>query len=171
MNGLSRFIWGYLMDKLGFTNLMIVITFLEIIISTSLYFTVKYPILYAICVLIVSSCLGGHFAILLPQFNKTFGFSVGPELYGITGIFIGIASICGPLINSFILKSKKDFLIVFLVGGGLCMIKLLITLIFEEEEQFIYKEKKKLLFVEYNNNNNKKVSEANIQQILDDDDD
>ncbi len=167
VNGLSRFMWGYLMDKFGFQILMAAITLIEIIISTSLYFAVNYSILYVISVLIVSACIGGHFAILSPQFNKTFGFDVGPELYGITGNFIGFASLCGPLMTNFILKTKKDFLVVFIVGGGLCMIKLFVTLIFDENDKYIYKERLSSLL--YEHKNNKKPTEIDEQQIVDDD--
>ena len=160
--------WGYLMDKFGFQILMTAITLLEIIISTSLYFAVNYSILYVISVLIISACLGGHFAILSPQFNKSFGFDVGPELYGITGNFIGLASLCGPLMTNFILKTKKDFLVVFIIGGGFCMIKLLITLIFDENDKFVYKERINDLLDEHKSND-KKISEADIKQIIDDD--
>ena len=158
--------WGYLMDKFGFQILMTAITLIEIIISTSLYFSVNYSILYVICVLIVSACIGGHFAILSPQFNKTFGFDVGPELYGLTGNFIGLASLCGPIMTNFMLKTKKDFLDVFLVGGGLCMIKLFITLIFDENDKYVYKERLSQLLVDHQNN---KDENENIPQIMDED--
>ena len=160
--------WGYLMDKFGFQILMAAITLIEIIISTSLYFAVNYSILYVISVLIISACLGGHFAILSPQFNKSFGFDVGPELYGITGNFIGLASLCGPLMTNFILKTKKDFLVVFIIGGGFCMIKLFITLIFDEDDKFVYKERINDLLNEHKSND-KRISEADIKQIIDDD--
>ena len=153
------------MDKFGFQILMFLITLIEIIISSSLYFAVNYSILYVICVLIVSACIGGHFAIISPEFNKIFGFDIGPELYGLTGNFIGLASFCGPLMTNFILKTKKDFLVVFLVGGGLCMIKLFITLIFDENDKFIYKERISNLL----NEEKKEKNVNNIKQIIDED--
>ena len=166
VNGLSRFMWGYLMDKFGFQILMLIITLIEIIISTSIYFSIYNSILYVICVLVVSACIGGHFAILSPQFNKTFGFVIGPELYGITASFIGLASLCGPLMTNFIIETKKDFLIVFMVGGAFCMIKLFFTLIFDEDYKYVYKRRFKSII---NEQTNKKVNENNIQQIIDDD--
>ena len=70
VNGSSRFLWGYLMDKLGFRILMFIITGIEIIISITLYFSINYSFLYIISVLFVSACIGGHFSILSPEFNK-----------------------------------------------------------------------------------------------------
>ena len=81
------------MDKFGFKVLMFIITAIEIIISATLYFSVQIEALYIISVLLISACLGGHFAILSPVFNKVFGLEKGPEMYGLTGNFIGIASV------------------------------------------------------------------------------
>ena len=61
------------MDKFGFKILMFIITSIEIIIAATLYFSVQNDILYIISVLLISACLGGHFAILSPVFNKIFG--------------------------------------------------------------------------------------------------
>ena len=127
------------MDKFGFKVLMFIITAIEIIISATLYFSVQIEALYIISVLLISACLGGHFAILSPVFNKVFGLEKGPEMYGLTGNFIGIASVSGPLMSNFILKEKKDFLIVFLVGGALCVVKFVVLIFFNENIKFKYK--------------------------------
>ena len=60
-------------------------------------------------------------------------------MYGLTGNFIGIASVSGPLMSNFVLKEKKDFLVVFLVGGGLCVVKFIVLIIFKENDKFKYK--------------------------------
>ena len=136
VNGSSRFLWGYLMDKLGFRILMLIITGIEIFISATLYFSVNVPLLYIISVLFISACIGGHFSILSPEFNKIFGFERGPEMYGLTGNFIGIASMCGPLMANFLLDEKSDFLKVFLIGGILCLDKFIVLFCFDENEPF-----------------------------------
>ena len=127
------------MDKFGFKKLMFIITSIEIIIAGTLYFSVNIVVIYIISVLLISACIGGHFAILSPTFNKIFGLEKGPEMYGLTGNFIGIASVSGPLMSNFILKEKKDFLVVFLVGGGLCVVKLVVLIFFKENDKFKYK--------------------------------
>ena len=63
INGSSRFLWGYLMDKFGFKILMFIITGIEITISITLYFSVNIGFLYIISVLLISACIGGHFSI------------------------------------------------------------------------------------------------------------
>ena len=138
INGSSRFFFFCFMDKFGFKVLMFVITGIEIAIGSSLYFSIDVPALYISSVLLISACIGGHFAILSPVFNKIFGLERGPEMYGITGNFIGVASICGPILTNFILHEKSDFLIVFLVGAGLCVIKLVVLIFFDENDKYIY---------------------------------
>ena len=138
INGSSRFLWGWLMDKFGFKILMFVITLIEITIAATLYISISITPLFIGSVLLISACIGGHFAILSPVFNKIFGLERGPEMYGITGNFIGVASICGPILTNFILHQKEDFLGVFLVGGGLCVIKLIVLIFFNENDKYDY---------------------------------
>jgi MFS family permease len=126
------------MDLFGFKVLMFIITFIEILIACTLYFSVNSPIIYIISILLISACIGGHFSILSPVFNKIFGLEKGPEMYGLTGNFIGIASISGPIMTNFLLKEKGDFLVVFLVGGALCVVKLVVLIFFNEDDKFKY---------------------------------
>ena len=126
------------MDLFGFKVLMFIITIIEISIACTLYFSVNSPIIYIISILLISACIGGHFSILSPVFNKIYRKEKGPEMYGLTGNFIGIASISGPIMTNFLLKEKEDFLVVFLVGGALCVVKLVVLIFFKEEDKFNY---------------------------------
>ena len=92
VNGSCRLLWGYLMDKFGFKPLMFVIAFIEITIAASFYFAVEISIIYAISVLLIALCIGGHFTILAPLFNKVYGVDIGPQTYGICGFFIGLSN-------------------------------------------------------------------------------
>ena len=133
VNGSSRFLWGYLMDKLGFRTLMFAITTIEVSVGISLYFIVKLHFLFVFCVLLIGACIGGNFVILAPTFNKIFGLQIGPELYGITSISIGIANISGPILTTLILKENKDYLIAFLIGASLSFTKFILLFFFKEE--------------------------------------
>lgn len=136
------------MDKFGFKVLMFSITVIEIIISATLYFSVSITIVYIISVLLISACIGGNFAILSPTFNKVFGLEDGPAMYGLTGNFIGLASISGPILTKFILEDKKDFLVAFLVGGTFCVIKIFALIMFDEDNKFVFKDNQKNLLTE-----------------------
>ena len=140
VNGSSRFLWGYLMDKFGFKTLMFAITIMEVTVGISLFFVVNVSFLFVICVLCIGACIGGNFVILAPTFNKIFGLQTGPELYGITSISIGMANLSGPIMTKFILNENKDYLIAFLIGAALSFAKLII-LFFFKEEQYEFKNK------------------------------
>ena len=136
VNGLSRFIWGIFMDKFGFKKLMFIITIIEIIVGLSLYFIIEFGILFIIELILVSLCIGGTFTILTPIFIQIFGLYVGPELYGLTGISIGISNLSGPLLmRLFSSGENSSFLIMFLIGTGFCVIKLIVLIFFDENNK------------------------------------
>ena len=151
VNGSSRFLWGYLLDKYGFKILMFIITFIEITVGIFLYFMVKIYVIYIILVLFTASCIGGNFCILTPVFNKIFGLEMGPEVYAVTSIAIGTANICGPLLVKFFLKQNSDFLYTFLFGALLSIFKLCVLMFFDEEDKF--KPSTKLIAIEKKENN------------------
>ena len=157
VNGSSRLLWGYLMDKFGFKPLMSAIACIEVFVAGSIYYIVKYDILYILCILLIAACIGGHFTILAPLFNKVYGVAIGPQTYGICGFCIGLSNLTGPLLCMFILKKNTDFLIAFLFGGSLVMIKIFNLLMFDENEKFN--------FEEFNINKNKNVPENNEKII------
>ena len=154
VNGFSRFLWGWLMDLFGFKILMFLITGIEMTIAATLFFSVKAPIIYVISVLLIAACIGCHFSILSPCFNKIFGLEVGPEMYGLTGNFIGIASICGPIMTKYIIKDRGDYLYAFLVGGTFCLVKIFVLFICDENDKYDYKQKSYL-------------TDSNVKQIND----
>ena len=140
VNGSCRFLWGYLMDKFGFKPLMSTIAGIELFLAGSLYFLVKIPALFVICILLIATCIGGHFSILAPLFNKVYGVEIGPQCYGICGFCIGVSNLIGPLLCMFILKKNTDFLIAYLFGGSLVLIKIFSLIMFDENEKFNFDE-------------------------------
>ena len=159
MNGSSRLLWGFLMDKFGFKPLMFTIAFIEISIVGSFYFTVKINEIFFISVLLISLCLGGHFSILAPLFNKVYGVDIGPQTYGICGFFIGLANLTGPILCAFFLKEKTDFLYAFLGTGSLVLIKIVCLFLFNENEKYNFDE---ILEVKNDNNNLGKIERESV---------
>ena len=149
VNGGTRFIWGFLMDKFGFKILMIIISILEMGIAGSIYFLVKYPLIYVIENSLIACCLSGTFTTITPLFNKIFGKDFGAEMYGLTGLSIGIASFCGPILVKAVIPEKvsedddtKYYLYLYIVGGAICFIKFIILLFFKEDEEYIFSYKR-----------------------------
>ena len=138
-NGFSRLLFGWLMDIFGFKVIMLLISIIELVIGCSIYFLVHYNIIYFIIILLVGVCLGGSFAMMNPLFKKIFGIDIGPEVFGISGIALGLANLSGPILTQFVIEKNKDYLVAFLTGGFLIIVKLFALLFFNENEEFVYK--------------------------------
>ena len=135
INGLSRLLWGFLLDKLKFKKLMFLITIIEILVGSSIYFMVKFKYIYVIELLLVSVCIGGSLSILSPTFVEIYGLLVGPELYGLTSASISVSSLLGPLLIKLIDSFEYFYLIAFLIGAGFCVIKLITLFLFDENKK------------------------------------
>ena len=114
---------------------MFVITIIEIIIGSSIYNIVEYKDMFVVELLLISICIGGSFVIIAPLFNRLFTLYIGPELYGITGISIGISNLLGPIFIKFFSSNNQSFLIIFLIGASLCAIKLVVLIFFKENQK------------------------------------
>ena len=144
INGSSRFIWGYLMDIFGFKCLMIIISFMELTVSLTIFYVaskLQNIIIYIIENLIIALCLSGTFTMITPTFSKIFG-NKGAEIYGITGMSIGFASFLGPILTKILIvhPGVKDYEIVYF-SGGIFVILNLITLFIFKEQPFVFKNK------------------------------
>ena len=128
------------MDKFGFKPLMLIISFIEISVAGCFYFIVEIDILYLICVLLIAFCVGGNFSMLPPAFNKVYGISIGSQIFGICGLFSGLANLTGPLLCAFFLKENKDFMVAFLIAGSIIIIKIVNFFLFDENEKYNFEE-------------------------------
>ena len=125
------------MDIIEFKKLMYIITGIEILIAGNLYFVVANYILYILFILSIGICIGGNFSILAIEFNRKFGIDFGPEIYGICGIFIGIANLISCLLVKFIFSEKIHYILGYLIGGSLCVCKLGILIFFFNEQSLM----------------------------------
>ena len=126
------------MDKFNFKILMVIISIIEMTISATIYFLADYPAIFVIENLLVATCLSGTFTTITPLFNKIFN-KLGAEMYGLTGFFIGLASFLGPVLTKILIKDDSDYLIIYLIGGVICLIKFIALLFFDENSEYIFK--------------------------------
>ena len=146
INGSTRFIWGFLMDKFGFKKLILIISIVELGISGTIYHFAGNAVIFVFENLLVACCLSGTFTTITPLFNKVFGKELATEIYGLTGFFIGIASFIGPLLAKMMIKEDDDYLMVYLIGGGICLMKFMALLCFKENEPYQFKNKKEEIY-------------------------
>ena len=127
------------MDKFNFRILMIIISIIEIAICGSIYFVSHIPALFVIENLLVATCLSGTFTTITPLFNKVFK-NLGAEMYGITGFLIGLASFLGPILTKLLIKRDADYIIIYSIGGGICLIKFIALFFFDENSEYVWKD-------------------------------
>ena len=129
------------MDKFGFKILMFIISIFELFLSATIYYIAGNPFLFVVENLLVACCLSGTFTTITPLFNKVFGKELATEIFGLTGFFIGVASFVGPLLTKIMINEDEDYLMVYMIGGGICLMKFMALLCFKEDEPYHFKNK------------------------------
>ena len=153
INGITRFMWGLLMDNFSFKPLMSIIMIMEAIIAFTVYYSKINKYLYIFENLMCAICLSGFFTTITPTFNKVFGFKNGAKLYGLTGILIGVASFLGPVITKLYIGGKNKIELyrnVYFSGGFVVALSFIALIMFKEK---IY---------EYDNNINDDIKDIDI---------
>ena len=145
------------MDKFGYKKINIIISCIEIAVSFTIYFFVMYISFFTIEAFLIPCCLSSIYTTMAPLFNKVFGKEIALEIYGISIIFFSISDIPILLINEYLLKQKSDYLIAYLIGGGISLMKLIALIFFKENELYKSKSDK-----EVNYNNTEKVNDLGI---------
>ena len=125
------------MDKFNFKILMVIISIIEMGVSGSIYFVAHIPALFVVENLLVAICLSGTFTTITPLFNKVFK-EYGAEMYGLTGFFIGLASFLGPILTRSLIKKDSDYIIIYSIGGGICLIKFIALFFFDENSEYVF---------------------------------
>ena len=132
------------MDKFNFKILMVIISIIEFSVCGTIYFFADKPVIFVIENLLVACCLSGTFTTITPLFNKIFK-ELGAEMYGLTGFFIGLASFAGPILTKLMIHEDSDYLIIYSIGGGFCIVKFIALLFFDESKEFNFSPKRNTL--------------------------
>lgn len=99
-NGLGRFFWGSLSDKIGRINTFRSLLIIELAIFIMLIF-VKSPIVFSIGVCVVLLNYGGGFGVLPSLIKDYFGTVLMPAVYGAALTAWSIGGIIGPQIIAY----------------------------------------------------------------------
>ncbi|NLZ94207.1 MAG: OFA family MFS transporter [Bacteroidales bacterium] len=127
-NGLGRFFWGAVSDKIGRITTFRLLLALQALIFVALIF-VSHPLLFSVFVCIVLLCYGGGFGVIPSLINDSYGAKLMPVLYGTTLTAWGVGGIIGPQIVAFMKDNYSDDagLYAFVIGGSILVLGLILS--------------------------------------------
>lgn len=134
-NGLGRFFWGSVSDKIGRIKTFRILLLLQAIIFVGLIF-VSHPILFMIFVCIILLCYGGGFGVVPSLINDEYGGKLMSSLYGAILTAWGFGGIIGPQIVAFMKDNYPD------KAGFYAFIIGIILLVFGLGLSYLFKENK-----------------------------
>ena len=106
-NGLGRFAWGTVSDKIGRMQTFRILLALQALIFVLLIF-VNSPIVFSVFVCIVLLCYGGGFGVLPSLTKDMYGDKLMSSLYGALLTAWGVGGIIGPQIVAFMKDNYAD---------------------------------------------------------------
>ena len=128
-NGIGRFFWGSVSDKLGRIRTLQLILLIEILVFAILMFS-NNVLIFSIGVCVVLLCYGGGFGILPSLIRERYGAKLMASVYGVTLTAWGIGGIFGPQIAAFMkdLFAADSALYSYSVALGLIATGLVLSL-------------------------------------------
>ena len=96
-NGLGRFFWGAVSDRIGRANAFRIMLATQLIVFAALIVT-KNPIVFCLLICYVLLCYGGGFGTMPSFVNTVFGSTLMPAVYGAVLTAWSAAGIVGPQI-------------------------------------------------------------------------
>lgn len=127
-NGIGRFFWGGLSDKIGRTQAFRLILGTQLLVFIALVF-VNNPWIFSILVCYILLCYGGGFGTMPSFVGDVFGARLMPVVYGTILTAWSSAGIVGPQIAAFIKDSRPDSAgpTTFIVGAVILGTGLIVT--------------------------------------------
>lgn len=128
-NGIGRFFWGGLSDKIGRAQTFRVILATQVAAFIALRY-INSPVLFSILVCYVLFCYGGGFGTMPSFVLDVFGARLMPVVYGVILTAWSFAGIAGPQIAAVIKDNYKDNAgpLTFTIGAGMLVIGFIISL-------------------------------------------
>ena len=127
-NGLGRFFWGAVSDKIGRITTFRILLALQAIIFVALIF-VSHPLLFSVFVCIVLLCYGVGFGVMPSLINDSYGAKLMPVLYGAALTAWGVGGIIGPQIVAFMKDNYSDDagLYAFVIGSSILVMGFILS--------------------------------------------
>lgn len=127
-NGLGRFFWGAVSDKIGRISTFRILLALQALIFIALIF-VSHPVWFFVFVCIVLLCYGGGFGVIPSLINDSYGAKLMPALYGAALTAWGVGGIVGPQIVAFMKDNypANAGLYAFIIGSAILLFGLALS--------------------------------------------
>ena len=135
LNTFGRLLWGFIADRVRFKILYPIVCVIQIISGATIYISTSNIVAYYITTNLGVLGFAGHVIVFPNLIPIKFGVEKSVYLLGICAIFTGIAALIGPILTLFVLKEKKDYLIIYLVGAAPTIVSLLIAIIIKVETE------------------------------------
>ncbi|MDD2191653.1 MAG: OFA family MFS transporter [Bacteroidales bacterium] len=134
-NGLGRFFWGGVSDKIGRITTFRILLALQAIIFIGLIF-ISHPVLFVIFVCIILLCYGGGFGIMPSLINDAYGKKLMPAIYGAILTAWGVGGIIGPQIVAFMKDNYPESagFYAFIIGSLLMILGLGLSYLYKGKE-------------------------------------
>ena len=122
-NGLGRFFWGAVSDKIGRITTFRLLLALQAIIFVLLIF-ISHPVWFFVFVCTVLLCYGGGFGVIPSLINDSYGAKLMPVLYGAVLTAWGVGGIIGPQIVAFMKDNypAEAGLYAFVISSGILIV-------------------------------------------------
>lgn len=134
-NGLGRFFWGGVSDKIGRMTTFRILLALQAIIFIGLIF-ISHPVLFVIFVCIILLCYGGGFGIMPSLIDDAYGKKFMPAIYGAILTAWGVGGIIGPQIVAFMKDNYPESagFYAFIIGSLLMILGLGLSYLYKGKE-------------------------------------
>ena len=135
-NGLGRFFWGAISDKIGRISTFRILLALQALIFIALIF-VSHPVWFFVFVCVVLLSYGGGFGVIPSLINNSYGSKLMPALYGAALTAWGVGGIIGPQIVAFMKDNypANAGLYAFVIGSVLLVVGFGLSWFYKEKQE------------------------------------
>ncbi|MBU4537263.1 MAG: MFS transporter [Bacteroidetes bacterium] len=137
-NGIGRFFWGSISDKIGRITTLKVILLIEILVFSVLIIT-KNVTVFSTGVCMILLCYGGGFGVIPSLIKEKYGTELMASIYGVTLIGWGMGGIFGPQITAYMIDHFPENSGMYSYFVGLGLLSLGLFLLFFVKQKMPYR--------------------------------
>ena len=132
-----RFVWAFLMQKFSFKVVYSIMLLIQIVVSLTIYWTVRYKFLYLISICMSIWLQGGHFTVLPTVCGIIYG-DKATQMFSLIYFSFGAGSLTGVFIVLVLLdKEIIGYLSLFIISAAMTLLCLIILHAFFKEEMLV----------------------------------